>query len=117
MSVLELESLLKFVTGVGILPRNQIVIQVSESASIFASSCLMKLSLPEMLKTLEQDTFNTTMRAANTSTCLGISDLSLTLESSGLYSTAKFYLVLIYLQLGLLLSLFVTVMHCISIIL
>lgn len=64
MSILELESFLRFVTGIGILPPNQIVIHVSEAASIFASTCLMKLSLPEMLKSLEQDSFNATMRAA-----------------------------------------------------
>ena len=60
----ELESFLKFTTAINMLPPKQIVVEVVESASIFASTCLMKLSLPVTMGSLDQDTFNSCICAA-----------------------------------------------------
>ncbi|CAB3988806.1 G2 M phase-specific E3 ubiquitin- ligase-like [Paramuricea clavata] len=61
----ELESLLKFITGISSVPFVRVALEVnSTSTSIFASTCLMKLCLPAMLGTLDQESFNSSMSAA-----------------------------------------------------
>ena len=55
---------MKFVTALGTLPWQAITVAPTDSMESFASTCLMKLSIPSTLKDNDQDSFNTTMRAA-----------------------------------------------------
>ena len=60
----ELSALMKFVIALGALPWGEITVTPTDSTEIFASTCLMKLSIPSALINKDQDSFNTTMRAA-----------------------------------------------------
>ena len=60
----ELSALMKFVTALGTLPWEAITVTPTDSTEVFASTCLMKLSIPSALTDKDQDSFNTTMRAA-----------------------------------------------------
>lgn len=55
---------MKFVTGIRNMPWAPITVGVGDMEEIFASTCLMKLSIPRALEAAEQEYFNSVMRAA-----------------------------------------------------
>ena len=59
----DLENFLKFATGVKTVPPTHIEVETDEVETIFASTCLMKITLPNDLRDKDQESFNSCMVA------------------------------------------------------
>ena len=59
----DIENLLKFATGVKTVPPTHIEVETDEVGTIFASTYLMKITLPNDLRHKDQDSFNSCILA------------------------------------------------------
>ena len=59
----DIENFLKFATGVKTVPPTHIEVETDEVGAIFASTCLMKITLPNDLTHKDQDSFNSCILA------------------------------------------------------
>ena len=59
----DIENFLKFATGVKTVPPTHIEVETDEVGTIFASTCLMKITLPNDLRRKDQDSFNSCILA------------------------------------------------------
>ena len=59
----DIENFLKFATGVKTVPPTHIEVETDEVGTIFASTSLMKITLPNNITRKDQDSFNSCILA------------------------------------------------------
>ena len=59
----DIENFLKFATGVKTVPPTHVEVETDEVGTIFASTSLMKITLPNNLTRKDQDSFNSCILA------------------------------------------------------
>ena len=59
----DIENFLKFATGVKTVPPTHTEVETDEVGTIFASTCVMKITVPNDLRRKDQDSFNSCILA------------------------------------------------------